>query len=917
MKPEEQARQNIDDQLFKSGWVIQDRAELNLGAAKGIAVREFPLKTGLADYLLFVDRKAVGVIEAKKEGTILLTVSEQSVKYSTGLPKNIPHVNTPLPFLYESTGVETFFRNLKDPKPRSRRVFSFHKPETLLEWGEEKKPLRRRIQDLPSLITDSLRKCQIEAITNLDVSLKENRPRALIQMATGSGKTYAAATFIYRLIKYSGAKRVLFLVDRGNLGSNAFDEFQQYSAPDDGRKFTELYNVQLMKNNVIDTVSKVCITTIQRMYSMLKGEKEFDEENEVKSRFDTDSDGYLLLDVAYNSTIPIETFDFVVIDECHRSIYNLWRQVLEYFDAFLIGLTATPSKQTFGFFHQNLVMEYNHERAVADGVNVGFEVYRIKTLISEEGSKIDAAYNVYKRDKATRRQRWERLDEDMVYSKNELDKRVVAIDQIRLIIKTFKEKLFTEIYPNRKEVPKTLIFAKDDSHANDIVQMIREEFGKGNDFCKKVTYKVEGEKPENVIKSFRNSYNPRIAVTVDMIATGTDIKPLEIVMFMRDIKSRVYFEQMKGRGTRVISDTDLKTVTGDATSKTHFVIVDAVGVCDSEKQDSHPLEKKKGISFKKLMEAIALGDKSEENISSIAGRLARLDRQINHDERTEIENILTGVQLTQVIHRLLDSIDTDKQNEAAKEEYTTNSPSEEQREKISKKLIDNACQVFDNPKVRDVLEEIKKKNEQVLDEISQDKLINTGYDENAKKQAMQIVETFKKFIKQNKDEMLAIQFFYSQPYSKRHLTFEAVKELNEIIKKPPFLLTAEKLWHAYEQLEKNKVQGSSKERMLTDMVSLLRFALGKEDVLRPFEETINERFDNWLEKQKSQEVNFTDEQLHWLTMIKDHIATSMGIEMNDFDNTPFQNEGGAVKADNLFGKKLETILRELTDGLVA
>ncbi len=917
MKPEGQARQIIDYQLIQSGWIIQNMAELNLGAAKGIAVREFPLKSGYADYLLFIDRNAVGVIEAKKEGTILLTVAEQSAKYSTGLPENIPHVHTPLPFLYESTGVETFFRDLRDPEPRSRRVFSFHKPETLLEWSEEAKTIRGRVLDLPPLVTDPLRKCQIEAITNLDVSLKENRPRALIQMATGSGKTYTAATFIYRLIKYSGAKRVLFLVDRGNLGNNALDEFQQYITPDDGRKFVELYNVQLMKTNTIDTVSKVCITTIQRMYSMLKGEREFDEENETKSGFDIDLDGDAPLDVEYNSSIPIETFDFVVVDECHRSIYNLWRQVLEYFDAFLIGLTATPAKQTFGFFHQNLIMEYNHERAVADGVNVGFEVYRIKTKISEEGSKIDASYNVYKRDKVTRRQRWERLDEDIVYSKSQLDKSVVSVNQIRLIIKTFKEKLFNEIYPGRCEVPKTLIFAKDDSHANDIVQIIREEFGKGNDFCKKVTYNVKDEKPQTVIKSFRNSYNPRIAVTVDMIATGTDIKPLEIVIFMRDIKSRVYFEQMKGRGTRVISDTDLKSVTGDAKSKTHFVIVDAVGVCDSEKQDSKPLERKKGIGFRKLMDKIAYGDRSEENISSIAGRLARLDRQINEKQRDEIENSLNGTSLSMVINGLLDSIDTDKQIETAKTKFNTDSPDEEQHKKVSEELINKACTVFDKPKVRDVLEDIKKKNEQIIDEISQDKLIDTGYDEQAKARAMQIVGTFKEFIEQNKDEITAIQFFYSQPYSKRHLTFEAVKELAEVIQKPPFLLTADKLWHAYEQLEKNKVQGASQQRVLTDMVSLLRFTLGKEEVLRPFEESINERFENWLEKQRGQGVDFTEEQVHWLTMIKDHIATSMGIEMDDFGYAPFQNEGGAVKAYNLFGEKLETILEELTDGLVA
>jgi len=407
--------------------------------------------------------------------------------------------------------------------------------------------------------------------------MTEGRPRALIQMATGSGKTFTAVSFIYRLIKFAGAKRVLFLVDRNNLGKQTLREFQGYRTPDDGRLFTELYNVQRLTSNVIDPVGKVTITTIQRLYSMLKGE-EYVEENEEESLFELglrgDEDPKI---VAYNPDIPIETYDFIVTDECHRSIYNLWRQVLEYFDATLIGLTATPSKHTLGFFDQNLVTEYTHERAVADGVNVGYEVYRIRTRLTGEGGSVEAGHYVDKRDKKTRAVRWEQLDEDLEYVPNQLDRDVVAPDQIRKIIQTFRDRLFTEIFPGRTEVPKTLVFAKDDSHAEDIVEIIRQEFGKGNEFCKKITYRTTGEKPEDLIASFRNSYNPRIAVTVDMISTGTDIKPLECLLFLRMIRSQGYFEQMKGRGTRVIQRADLQKVTPDAGHKSHFVIVDAVG----------------------------------------------------------------------------------------------------------------------------------------------------------------------------------------------------------------------------------------------------------------------------------------------------------------------------------------------------
>jgi len=331
-------------------------------------------------------------VEAKPEGTTLSGVAEQTLGYIAGIPDNLPHVQEPLPFAYESTGIETYFRDMRDEDPRSRRLFAFHKPETLMEWLSQGDTLRTRLKGLPSLITEGLRDCQCEAIINLEKSFADSRPRALIQMATGSGKTFTAVSFVYRLLKFAKAKRVLFLVDRNNLGRQTKREFQQYVTPDDGRKFTELYNVQHLTSNTIDMVSKVCITTIQRLFSMLKGDEELDYEIEEQSVFDIAPSFDKPLDVTYNPKIPIETFDFIITDECHRSIYNLWRQVLEYFDAFLIGLTATPSKQTLGFFNNNLVMEYSHERAVADGVNVGYEVYRIKTKITEAGSKVDASY---------------------------------------------------------------------------------------------------------------------------------------------------------------------------------------------------------------------------------------------------------------------------------------------------------------------------------------------------------------------------------------------------------------------------------------------------------------------------------------------------------------------------------------------
>lgn len=756
MKPEEKARREIDQLLEMASWKVQDYKEVNLGASLGVAVREFPLKSGFADYVLFVDRKPVGVVEAKPQGVTLSGVAEQTGRYIAKIEASLPNVSVTPPFSYETTGVETYFKDARDPESRSRRVFSFHQPKTLGDWLLEPDTLRRRLGKMPALIKAGLRECQVQAIERLEESFTESKPRALIQMASGGGKTFTAVSFVYRLIKLAKARRVLFLVDRSNLGRQTKYEFQQYITPDDGRKFTELYNIQHLTSNTLDPVSRVCITTIQRLYSMLKGETEFDPDLEESSGFEVFPYGETAKEVAYNPQIPIEAFDFIVTDECHRSIYHLWRQVLEYFDAFIIGLTATPSKQTLGFFDQNLVMEYSHERAVADGVNVSYDVYRIQTEITRKGSKVEAGFFIDKRDKLTRKIRWEQLDNDLEYTPAQLDRAVVAPDQIRTIVKTFRDNLFTEIFPGRKEVPKTLIFAKDDSHAEDIVHTVREEFGKGNDFCKKITYKTTGDKPDDLIACFRNSYNPRIAVTVDMISTGTDIKPLECLIFMRDVKSRVYFEQMKGRGTRIISSTDFSAVTPDAINKTHFVIIDTVGVCENDKTDSRPLEKKRSIPFDKLLHLVALGHRDADTLTSLAGRLSRLDREIDAKDRKEIEEASAGKSLKEIINHLLDAVDPDQQIDKAIADFKTETPTEEQVKKAAEELVKQACDPFDNAAFRNTLVAIKQKNEQIIDTVSKDRVILAGFDEKAKEKARTVVDTFKRFIEENKDELTAV-----------------------------------------------------------------------------------------------------------------------------------------------------------------
>jgi type I restriction enzyme R subunit len=484
--------------------------------------------------------------------------------------------------------------------------------------------------------------------------------------------------------------------------------------------------VQHLASNVLDPVSKVCISTVQRLYAMLRGD-ELNPELEARPMAELEAVfGDQPRDVAYNPYLPPEYFDSIVIDECHRSIYNLWRQVLEYFDATLIGLTATPSKQTFGFFQHNLVMEYPRERAVADGVNVDGWVYQIRTEVTEQGSTVEAGEYVGKRDKLTRAQCWEQLDEDLDYAPNQLDRDVVAVDQIHTVVRTFRDRLFTEVFPGRHEVPKTLVFAKDDSHAEDIVRIIRQEFGKGDEFCVKITYKVSGKTPEQLIREFRTGYYPRIAVTVDMIATGTDVKPIEVLLFLRRVRSAHYFEQMLGRGTRVISETDLQAVTPDAGHKTHFVLVDAVGVVEHPKVDVKTLDRQQSVPFEKLMRKAQIGTATEEDLSSLAARLGRLHRRLSEPERGEIEAASGGLTPRDLADALLDALDPDFLRERAQAEYATSEPTKEQIENARVQLLDEACAPFDHPDLREALEGANRRSEQVIDDVTRDRLVGAG-----------------------------------------------------------------------------------------------------------------------------------------------------------------------------------------------
>ncbi|WP_435641118.1 DEAD/DEAH box helicase family protein [Micavibrio aeruginosavorus] len=915
--PEQLARQKIDAILTASGWAIQDMKDFNRNAGLGVAVREFQLPAGPCDYLLFIEGKAAGVIEAKKSGVTLSGVAEQSEKYMNALPDHLAKWDTILLFDYESTSDETFFRDMRDPRPRSRRVFAFHKPETLHDWLKQPNTLRGRLQSMPQLNENGLRDCQIDAIKGLEKSLGEDKPRSLIQMATGAGKTFTACTFSHRLIKYGGAKRILFLVDRNNLGDQTLKEFQNFEPPGSGHRFTDTYIVQHLHSNRIDPDAKVVITTIQRLFSMLKGE-ELAEEDEEESNFETWANNQgEIPPIGYNPQIPIEMFDFIITDECHRSIYGLWRQVLEYFDAHIIGLTATPSKHTLGFFNQNLVAEYPYERSVADGVNVGYEIFRIRTRVTEQGGKVEGAtFEVPVRDRRTRAIRYTKLDDDMEYTATELDRSVTTPNQIRAVIQCFKDRLFTELFPDRtgEWVPKTLVFAKDDNHAEEIVHIVREVFNEGNNFCKKITYRNTGEDPKSLIKAFRVDPHPRIAVTVDMIATGTDIKPVECILFMRDVKSEGYYEQMKGRGVRSIKDSDLQAVTPDAQTKTRFILIDAVGVTEGKKNVSQPLERKRTISFDKLIDQIAQGRRDEDALSTLAGRLAALDKKLEREDQERIIETSGGKALRDLSNDLLDAIDPDK-IEAMAEQRFGYAPAEDKILIIQNELIEVACKPFDDPKLRQLLKDLKQKSDIVIDDITTDEVIGAGYD---MKRAEERVKTFKDFIEKHKDELLALQILYNQPYGKQKLTYAAIKELTQKLTDPPHYLITADVWQAYKRLDAAKVRGAPVDQQLTEIISLVRYALGMDDVLEPFGSKVEQRFNLWIGRQKKAGRNFTDDQANWLKSIAQFIGANAEVTTEDMMTIPvFADKGGLLQARQLFGPELDTLMNELQVALVA
>lgn len=740
MTPEEKARQLIDARLAQSGWVVQDLKKVNPMASLGVAVREYPTSTGPVDYALFVDGKPVGVIEAKKDelGENITVVEGQSGRYANSTFKYIT-TEYKIRFAYEATGQLTRFTDYADIKYRSRRVFSFHRPETLLALLTKGDTIRNNMKHFPAFDTAGFRKCQITAIRNLDASFADNRPKALVQMATGAGKTFTAITAAYRLLKFGKMKRILFLVDTKSLGEQAEREFLAYTPNDDNRSFAQLYGVRRLNSSYIPNDIQICISTIQRMYSILKGE-EMDESAEEESFFEqAGADTQAAKEVVYNEKYPPEFFDCIIVDECHRSIYNVWNQVLEYFDAFIIGLTATPDKRTFAFFNQNVVSEYSREQAIIDGVNVGEDIFLIETDITQNGATILKQQIEY-RDRLTRAKRWKQMDEDLIYTTAKLDRDVVNV---------------------------------------------------------------------------------------------------------------------------------------------------------------------------------AMGAKDEDTLTSLANRVIRLNSQMTDRERTEFSSTV-GSSAGNIAQRLLDAFDPDiVSSKAGVDLSDDHEPTEDEQRRMDeakKALIQQAVQPFYHPDIRDYIENVRRSHEQVIDSVNIDTVLFAGYDTDKQANADRILKTFHAFIEENKDEILALRIIYDQRYKDRPMVITKLKALYEKLKAQN--ITIERLWECYAIKKPEKVKRGTVAQ-LTDLISIIRFEMGYADHLAPFADKVNYNFMQWTLRRNAGHIHFTDEQMEWLRLIKDHIAVSLSIEPEDLDLSPFDRKGGLGRFYDVFGDSYEAILQEMNVELVA
>ena len=871
MPPEELARQKIDKVLENAGWRVVNRDEFVPNEA--LAVRESILHGSLeADYILFLMGKAVGVLEAKKEDIDVNTpeVIEQAENYTKQLLPWYQYWQKPLPLVWLSNGKQYYFRDQRNEDPDYTLIEHFHTPKEVVKMLN----IDDQYAGLPMIQKRGLRDCQFEGITNLEASLKDGQDRALMVLATGAGKTYLAITAAYRLLNYAKYRRVLFLVDRNNLGRQAEREFGSYRLTENGDPFNTIYGVERLKSSNIPTDANVVISTIQRLFSLLSGEHITEEDEDVETNVDDVEETTEAVALPGNPLLPRNYFDLIIIDECHRSIYSSWRSVLDYFNtAVKVGLTATPAPQTLAYFNQNRVVNYTLEQSIVDHVNVGYRTYRIKTEQTENGGAILQGQDVSTETVYTGEVEQVTSGETEEYTREELNRSIINPAQIKLILQTYKDAVYTEMFtdpqrePNFDYLPKTLIFALNEKHANNIVKIANEVFGRqeGDGFVQKITYRSGNT--DQLIKDFCNEKKFRIAVTVTLVATGIDIKPLEVVMFMRDVQSELLYVQMKGRGVRTIGDDVLRQVTPNAYSKDLFFLVDAVGVTEKEHTIPEPQQgkPKRMLTLKELLEIMAHGDVCDDNLVLLANRIARIDGKAKQEQKDKFEHI-AGVTLKNLASRIFYALNPELN--ALPPFNDINEPNTERKELIK--------EFSNNYAAREYLCELNAGYVRTLIP-GEDNLISKGF---TLEEAQQAVSAFEKYVNTHRDDIEVLQLIYSgKPINRTML-----EELSKTLQKANMQFEPHRLWNSYALVQPDKVKHfKSEEReqrnLLTNLIQLVRYAYHQIERLDTLYSAASQYFNLWCGQVQR---DLTEDQKSIFAHIKDYIVANGSCTIEDY-----------------------------------
>ena len=855
MTPEEKARQKIDLWFAEAGWKVINREDYE-PTCTAVAIREGLLKGNLeADYFLFINGKAIGVLEAKREeiDPFSNNVCEQAVLYAKSVPHIYQAYQKPLPFIFTSNGKELFFCDFREQKQSFKQIMAIPTPyELVKQLG-----ISDYFAGLPSLQKKGLRDCQYEAVTELEKSFRSGQNRALMVLATGAGKTYTACLAAYRLLSYTPMRRVLFLVDRNNLGKQAEGEFGTFRLTENGDAFNTIFTVNRLRSSSIPSDSNVVISTIQRLFSFLKGDSIEDNDN------DDDNEPTEEVVLPPNPNLPHDYFDLIIIDECHRSIYGNWRKVLEYFDtARLVGLTATPIPETMAFFNNNRIVNYTLEKSIVDGVNVDCRVYRIKTQVTENGGAILEGEKIREETRYTGVVKTISSKDTKAYTSKELNRSVVNPAQIKLILSTYRDVVYTELFndPQREAnfdyLPKTLIFALNEAHATNIVQIAKEVFGRTDDrFVQKITYSA-GDSNE-LIRQFRNDKDFRIAVTCTLVATGTDVKPLEVLIFMRDVESLPLYIQMKGRGVRTIGDEQLRNVTPNAFSKDCFYLVDAVGVTEHEMKTHMLIDRPttKIITLKELLEQITHGYLPDEHLKRLAATLSRIYNKADNSQRNEFVR-LANDDMKELASRIYEALE----NNILPPFVNTNEPNNERKGLVSP--------LANHADARRYLLILAAGFVNTL-MPGEDTLISKGF---SIEEAKSTAEAFENFCKEHSDEIEALRIIYNN--EGEPITYSMLKDLENKLKMANNHFTSKQLWNSYAILNPNSVRRSSTKEesdALTNIIQLVRFALRQIERLDSVVSTSKQYFNLWL-GQNQREI--TDKQREVISRIVDYIASN-------------------------------------------